>query len=791
MERSVGGGQPQWRTYVAIACVAAAMLVYQVAITRVLSVVLWYHFAFLSVSLAMLGIGVPGVWYSLRPPRPGSLGAALVASGIAVPASVAVIFRFGGSLTRGAHLDGGVTSLFPSAVLLVVAAIVAATLAMGSAICVLLIEARGRELGRVYGADLFGATLGAAVVVPLMHVVPTPLLIAGCGLLPLAAAVARDAAPRWVAPAAGALLIGSMAWGAPYELHWVKGYSEDRSEMLHEQWTPTARITVWKRPFFLRNPDASFGWGMGSNFQPRPLRQLWIEQDGAAGTPITQLTGDPAELDHLFFDVTALGYELRPPRRVCVIGAGGGRDVLTALAGGATAVDAVELNGAIIDLVSGPFGELSGDIYHRPGVTAIASEGRAFLTRTDHRYDLLQISLIDSWAATAAGAFALSENHLYTLEAFRLYYDRLTPDGILSVSRWAHGRRYLEASRLVLLAVAALEADGVADPRRHIVVMSGGALATLLVSRRAFEADELAAADEIAARRGFQRHWPPPHGGDRPSLITAVLVAGGGPLTQLGADMSPPTDDRPFFFQTVPLIGSVDPALLRATHVNEHAVILLRWLLAIIAAVALALFLAPFAIARVRPRSAELWRGSGYFAAIGIGFMLVEAGWIQRFILFLGHPSYSTTVVIAALLLGASAGSLLSARTELARLQRLAPALPLALLAINYALAPVFELALGSALAVRIAVAAAALLPAGFLLGFAFPCGMLRFGDDGKAWFWAINGVTSVLATVFSLALAMVVGFTQTVTLGCVCYLAAALLIRPASPETSAEAPVP
>jgi hypothetical protein len=408
-------------------------------------------------------------------------------------------------------------------------------------------------------------------------------------------------------------------------------------------------------------------------------------------------------------------------------------------------------------------------------VHAHASEGRAYLTRTEHRFDLLQISLIDSWAATAAGAFALSENHLYTQEALRLYLDRLSEAGLLSISRWHGGRRYLEAARLGLLARSALEAAGISDPDAHMMMIKGGWVSNLLVSKQPFTDAERARAREIAARRGFTFDWPAK---PNESAVARVLVEGTGYLERHGIDLSPPTDDRPFFFQNVGLFDRVDPAVAANLSPNEHSVLLLRRLIVIIGVATLALFFAPFLTARRRRGAAGFWRGSAYFASIGLGFMLVEAGWIQRFILFLGHPSYATTVVIAALLLGAGTGSFVAARVPLLRVQRWAPALAGLLLVLNLALGPLLHGALGLGFLPRVLLALVLLVPPGFLMGFAFPTGMARFGDADKPWFWAVNGATGVLASVGSLGLAMMIGFSKVVLIGAVLYLAAALLLR-------------
>jgi hypothetical protein len=777
----------RWRRYVTIALVSLATLVFQVAITRVLSVVLWYHFAFLSISLAMLGLGAPGAWFALRPPTHRSLGRALIAAAVALPLSVIGIFGLGDQLHRGDGIISGVAAMFPSGVLFIVLLILLATLSLGAAVCILLIEARGPEVGRVYGADLIGATIGAALVVPLMHVVPTPIIVGASGLLPLlGAAISGRIRLRVTVPLA-ALLLALMVWGKPFELTYSKQYAEQKYELLYEKWTPTARLTVFKDVIFQKDGALGFGWGMGERYKPKPIEQLWLEQDGSAGTPITRLAGSPADLGHLRFDVTSVGYDLKAPKNVCVIGVGGGRDVLTALGAGAEKVDAVELNPHIVDALSGPFAEFSGDIYHRPGVTPVVSEGRSFLTGTDHRYDLLQISLIDSWAATAAGAFALSENYLYTMEAFQLYLDRLAPGGVLSVSRWAYGQRVLEAARLVVLAKEALISRGVAEPLEHMFAVQAGTVLTLLVSNEPFTDADTAALDAICAQRGFARHWPPGPSTPEKSAMTIALLGGGDALASLGVDLSPPTDERPFFFQSVAPFTSVSSDLMTSLSPNEHSVVLLRWLLLIVSLLTLAVFVAPFVLTRQLNTGAGFWRGSAYFAAIGIAFMFVEIGWIQRFILYLGHPSHATTTVLATLLLGAGIGSTLSARTSLALVRKLAPLLAVVIFIANQAMTPLFDATIGASFAVRVLLSVVVLFPAGFLMGFAFPTGMIYFGDRSKAWFWAINGAMGVFASISSLALAMVVGFNTVVFVGVGAYLVAALCIQAVPRETAAE----
>lgn len=779
--------------YAAIALVSAAVLLFEVAITRVLSVVLWYHFAFLAISLAMLGLGLPGVWFTARRPGRGALSMSLLASGVVVPLSLIVLFAAGETVTKSLTATPDLGMLAQGGMLLVLACVLAPFLALGSAVCLLLMRAEGRLVGRMYAADLLGATVGALAIVPLMHAVPTPMIIAGAGFLPLiAAAILADGArPAVVRGAAGVVALaiaGAMISGTPFRLRASKSYVEPE-KLVYVKWTPTARITIFPDIFYLKDKQYGFGWGMGSKYKPVPIEQLWIEQDSSAGTPITKLESSPLALDHLLFDVTSAGYQLRPAKRACVIGGGGGRDILTALRAGATDVDAVELNPHIVAAVSGPLKGFSGDPYHLPGVHAHVSEGRSFLTHARGGYDLIQISLIDSWAATAAGAFALSENYLYTVEALRLYFRRTSKDGIVSISRWMWGDRQLEGGRLANLAMEALRLEGVAEPRKHIAVVQAWSVGNFLLSKVPFGESEIQKLDAICEERGFRRHWPKAKDTPGDSIVATVMSEGVASFTKRGVDLSPSTDDRPFFFQTIALLGDVDKAFLATLSNNEHSVATLRTLLSVIAVLTVALFFLPFVLkGRVSTAgrfAPGLWLGSGYFSCIGVAFMLVEVPWMQRFVLYLGHPSYATTVVLAALLLGAGAGSFAAARVDRAAVRRFGLGLPLLLLALNFTLGPVFDATLGLGFGVRVAISVVLLAPAGFVMGFPFATGMTAFGDAHKPWFWAMNGSASVLASVSSLAVSMVAGFSRAAVVGVMFYAVAYVLFlrQTASPE--------
>lgn len=773
--------RPQFRDYLTIFLASCAVMIYQITLTRILSVVVWYHFAFLTISMVMLGLGVPGVWFALmkRPLR--LLPWFLLASGVATPLSVALIVKFG-------------AILMGKSIAYVVLCVLPATLSLGAVVCLLLIRASGVAITRMYGIDLLGAGLGAMSVIPLMHVVPTPILSAAAGLLPLAGLLFYRSRLRFAGAALLVLWAASLVHGGFFKVTHSKTKDEEKITPVFEDWSPLARITIFDESFFyLEKHKAGFSWGRGSLYPGgEPLRQYWLEQDGSAGSPISEFRGDLAPLGNLLYDVTTVGYQLRSPQRVAVIGAGGGRDILSALLAGASDIDAVEINSHTIDAVSDTFGWLSGDIYHFPGVNAVASEGRSYLTHTDQEYDLIQISLIDSWAASAAGAFALAENNLYTVEAFQLYGRRLRKRGIISTSRWMN-----EMPRLIVLAHSALAAMGIENPARHIVIIQAGWVGTLLSSTDPFSEDDIARLRGICASRGFSRLYPVAPGETPANAFIADAVDRGlAPLEEMGLNIEPPTDDSPYFFHILSPFRKYrgnpnDIPKLASFKFNVQSSEVLRQVMVIVIAIALVLFMLPFAARLTRAQPGEplphLLRASTFFAAIGFSFMLVENVLVQRFVLYLGHPSYATTVIIAGLLLGMGFGSSRAATFGIARLRRLGCAVPVFLLVLVLALPRVITATLGTPIWARLFVSAVILLPLGAAFGLFFPLGMLLFGDRAKPWYWAINGVFGVVASVMSLALSMEFGFLVVGISGAAGYTAAwACLLGSATPPDNA-----
>jgi hypothetical protein len=347
---------------------------------------------------------------------------------------------------------------------------------------------------------------------------------------------------------------------------------------------------------------------------------------------------------------------------------------------------------------------------------------------------------------------------------------------VLSISRWMRGSFQMESARLALLVRDVLSATNASEPDRHFLIYQAGSVATFLVSPTPIEQSSVEQADVIAMARGFVRHWPADDSRADGSLVHQVLTGNLTYFERVGADLSPPTDDRPFFFHTLSIFHPATDAELQRLGPNEQAVAMLRMLVMVLGGVGGALFLAPFVAGGRLPRGPAIARSSFYFFAIGVAFMFVEIPWLQRFVLYLGHPSYATTVVLSALLVGAGLGAMSS--PALARSPRLTVGivLPVVILILNTGMGSVLGATLGWSLEWRVAIAIALLFPAGVVMGVPFPLGMMLTASadpesaSERAWFWAMNGMAGVLASVLSLACAMTIGFAATVAVGAAAY---------------------
>ncbi|MEX2147768.1 MAG: hypothetical protein WED01_12225 [Candidatus Rokuibacteriota bacterium] len=806
--------------YIGLFLVTLATIMYQIALTRIFSVATWYHFAFVAISVAMFGMTVGALIVYLRP---AWFPPARVTRGLGVSAllfGVAIVFSLLTQLSvpfaAGLSLLGVYTVVFTY--------VVVAVPFVFSGISVTLALTRfPRQVPTLYAVDLLGAATGCGLVILALDATDGPTTVIATAIIACAASacfLTPADGPRLRAAALMAVTLFAMfvavnslritEQASLLRVEWVKGVRQPRP--LFEKWNSFSQVTVNGDP---TRPTPAQGWGMSSTYPTHQwVQQLWLLIDGAAGTLLTRFDGRLGMIEHLKYDVTNAPHWLRRDARVLVVGTGGGRDVLSALAFGQREVVGVEINGDIIDVVNAHFGAFTGHLDRDPRVTFVNDEARSYIARQRGRFDILQISLIDTWAATGAGAFVLSEHSLYTTEAWRLFLDRLTPQGLLSVSRYYYDRRPDEIYRATSLAVAALVHRGVTRPRDHMAIVrhATGAdgvraplgMATLLVSPSPLSAADVDALEAAAHRLNFEVVLSPRHAG---TAAFATLTSGqdlAAFYEQFPVNIAPPTDDSPFFFHTLRLRDIFDGALWRAGLGSDASNVGAVWVLGVLLLTVIGLTIlcvvVPLALTTDRRALAGTTPLFVFFAGIGFGFMLIEISQMQRLIVFLGHPTYGLSVVLFAMLASSGVGSLVAGRFHAVGLRAAAPLGALvAALAVFGAATPLAITGFDSATTpARIAVAVGLLFPIGFFMGMAFPLGMRAAAHRAPAlapWLWGINGATSVCASVIAVAIALHWGIAASFWTGVACYVAATAALAAVSivrrPEVAADAASP
>jgi hypothetical protein len=771
-----------------------ATLLVETLNARLLSVLTWYHLSFFAVSLAMLGMAAGAVHVFLRPDRfasgraPAALARATLWFAVAIPAShlVTLVVPF-------TPVDSlAVMEVLPIAVFTLVLAV---PFVLSGVLVTLALTRLEGPVGTVYAWDLVGAACGCLLVVVLLERLnlSSAFFLAGA-----AAALAAWCFHRGARlPHAGRALALAAALGGvavantgPFEQFQII-YPKNRQLWLQSDLNAVARWNSHSYVIVHRPGDSpAFMWGPAQGAERFRTTTAWLVIDGEAGSPITAWDGRPDSLEWVSYDVTTLPYFIRPGGTAAIVGVGGGRDILSALWAGSRSIVGVEVNRIMLDLHTGSHRDFSR-IAQQPHVELVHDDGRAWLTRTDRRFDVVQISLVDTWASTGAGAFALSENGLYTLEAWRVFLDRLTPGGVLSVSRWFDPDHVSETSRLVSLGIGALVDRGVPRPADHLVLAVRDRVATLMISSAPFTSADRARLEAAAASRGYQlavSPWAPAAGGPvidaiaRSATMAELLRATDDPMF----DYRPPTDARPYYFnmlkpqalfsgQPIPGDGALGG--------NLRATLMLAVLLGVTTLLVGLIIVYPLVLQGRPPMPAGrfVWSMS-YFAIIGFAFMLIQIGFLQRFAIYLGHPTYTLAVVLFSMLLAAGLGSLASERLVVGRRSTtMIPVLIGVTVAAAALLVPaVTRSTLTASLGARTGIVLLFTGPVALLLGFCFPIGarLIAATPALTAWAWGINGAFGVLASILAVGLSIWVGIDANFWLAAVFYLA---LIGPMS----------
>jgi SAM-dependent methyltransferase len=788
------------RTRISVFLITLSGLILEVGLTRIYSASIWYHFAFVAISVALLGWGLGGFTvHLLKKVRPMTINAAALVTLLyagAIPLCLGLLVRYPFDMDR-----------LPLYFLAPLAPFFLAGMALS-----IVFDIHRAVAGTLYFYDLVGAALGAVLVTLLLH-----LFGGEAALLIGAIAPAVAALLLAVSPASGAQE-NKMAEGAAkpspqplsqgergYEIN-ERAANPSLSQGQRDR-RPSRLIQVASVAMVLITVGAAFSAIKSGAFrvQPGTTKAMRNQMDAAPGSHIVQtgwnaysridcVEGLPGSFARLYIDsdawtgirgwdgnldevkdmagsYRALPFRLTPNAETLIIGPGGGPDVVAALASGSKNVTAVEMNPLMLKFVRS-YGARAGNLYDRPDVETIQSEGRNFISRTDRKFDVILLGFVDSWASVASGGLSLSENYLYTTEAVRAYYDHLKPDGVLVILRWE-----MDIPRLVSNSVATL---GPAEAAKRIVVLMEKQANPNDYPQMLFMLRKRPFTD--AETREISQDWTQARpvvmpDGTAPPGIKEVL-AGTKTLDQYEAGsprfVGPVWDDSPFYF-------AIDRPYRMPGAIAER---LLKWLLGPSMGM-LALF-AVFGVPRGRSldqkagrRPAYQYGGSlVYFAALGFGFIAVELALLQNLTLLVGHPIYTLSVLLFTLLAFGGIGSALSVRfpmwlacvsvaviggIEALALPKLVPAL------------------LWLPLWGRIVVAILLIAPLGLAMGMPFPRGLRETGNGSlpaPPFYWGLNGIMSVIGSITTVFVALMAGFQAAMLMGSACYLLAALASR-------------
>jgi hypothetical protein len=859
-------GAPRLGRLAGLFLVSCGLLLFEIALTKIFSIVLWYHFGFLVISIALLGFAMAGVSLARRPERLAAGGAWLArlagAAGLAACGAVWLI----------AHTQADAFSIIADrnegGLVFMIAVLLVPMFLLGLAISAAMTLERGRA-GSAYAANLLGSGAGCAAAIALfdgLHLSAPGAVLAAGGLMAaggIAFALESGARAAWLPLVAGLVALAALAWdGRERALHLVapkskplyhveswdreKGaraveladgkrvvftdyridgddavlrtpYGDElrvaldlvprdargqvalapQSLVEFTEWTSLSRVDAFSWPAEL--PPWGL-WGLSDAYQgPRP-QQKGITIDSWAMTNVMRWDGgergEPGEPPEILEYLPAsLVHRVRPGAEILCIGAGGGMDLLTAKRFGARRIVGVEINPGVVRAARA-VGEFQGRLYEpgrNPEVELHVAEGRHWLERDSSLYDVVQLSGVDTAITTQAGAFSLSENFLYTAEAFDTYLGHVKPGGLVTLTRW-----YLpdqagfprEDLRLFVLAIEALARAGVERPERCAYLVQSKNFVVILFGRQELNEAELAALDRTCDSMGFAQLYHPTRDTPLVNPFTQQPTANHYEafaraedqrawLAAYPYDVASPTDDRPFFFE----VSRFEHVLARDSFFNSLGGITAHGILTILLGLALVAgwFFVVQPLRRLSMASSSVARGPLvlYFACLGLGFILVEVMLSQKFNLFLGNPLYALAVVLASVLVFSGVGAALSTRVGDPR-RAIAVVVAIAVV-YPFVLDTIFDAALALETPARIAVAVGLLAPLAVAMGMPFPLGLGRLAAADpalSAWAWGVNGYLSVVGSVLAVVLAIALGFSAVIWIGAGVY-ALAWLVAP------------
>jgi hypothetical protein len=771
--------------------VALSTLMYEILLTRIFSVTMGYHFAFMAVSLAMFGMTLGAIITYLYPQRfPHDKTVQLLTRhSLAFSVSMIVTFliHIAVPFIHGLSIKG-----FLFTALIYTTACVPFVF---SGICISLLLTRYTNIvNRLYSADLIGAALGCILVVIIINYTGGPTSVFITAMLTSFSTIffALEGNNKKVLRAVTVYSILLLTFSIVHtilvihneplvRLYWVRGDWDEKP--LYEKWNSFSRVTIDGDS---TKYDVPFAWGLSNTYdRSKKVRELMLNIDANSTTVLSKFDGDLSKLKHLEYDVANIVQYIKKNSDILIIGSGAGRDVLTSLYFGQKSILGIEINKDMISAINNDFGNFTGHLDKYPNVKFVGDEARSYIQRPDEKFDIIQVSVIDNWSASASGAFVLTENALYTKETWKLLFEHLKPDGIITVTRFYRDKP-AEHYRLIAMCSETLLSEGIQNPRDHLLLVKvkqkertrGGVVygtGTILLSKAPFTKSELSTIDSVCTKMEFEKVFSPTSCTDSTFAKICSVDNGKEFIKNFPLNITPPTDDKPFYFHQLRMLDIFRIHFWRDWDMdfNAKAIIILLTVFSTMFVLTVCCIIIPLKISSKKVNMKGSLPLFMFFGFIGLGFMFVEISQIQRLNIFLGHPTYSITTALFTLLLSSGLGSYVSGKFK-DSLGQLRLYMLLAVLIIFGICTPFIIIAFREQTTfIRIIISSSVLLPLGFFMGMAFPLGLrlatLR-SPQITPWLWGINGVTSVLASVVSVMIAMGWGISYSYWTGFVCY---------------------
>lgn len=795
--------------FLSIGLISAATLAYEILLMRLLSIIQWHHFAYMIISLALLGYGVSGTFLSFIQHRLSRhFNEFYVAN--ATLFGIASI----GCFSVAQHLPfNGLELIWNPRQLgwLIVFYLLLSFPFFFAANCVGAAFIHVQEhIHRVYRWDLVGAGLGSLAIIAFLFIIDPVRclqLIAITGIISAGLMVFGGSTQYTGCWTIGLCLtlVFLVLWPSPWtelRISQFKGLSNTLevvgSKIVNERSSPLGLLTV------VDNPTIPFRYAPGLSLanSTEPPAQLGVFTDGDGMTVITHFDGSFDTLAYLDDLSSALPYHLLNAPRVLILGAGGGMDVLQALSHQADIVDAVEINPQMVALVRETYGDFAGQIYRHPRVHVHIADARGYLASHQKHYDLIQVALLDSFSTSGAGTHALSENYLYTVEALGEYYRHLTEGGLLAITRWLK-LPPRDSLKLFATATAALRRSGITQPGDQLAMIRSWQTSTLLVKKGKFNPTDIDRIRSFSALRSFDVAYFPGISAtevNRYNVLDKAYFHEGAHallgqnrqdyLTNYKFNLQPATDDRPYFFHFFKWKLVPELVALReqgGLMLLDTGYLILMATLAQAVPISLVLILAPLLmLTRVRFPIQRSWRPALYFLGLGFAFLFMEIAFMQQLVIFVSHPLYATAVTLCGFLVFAGLGSGLSARFRVAK-HWLSP-VELAVMGIVImtwayivGLPPLLSKGMTLPLLAKALIALLSIAPLAFLMGMPFPLGMNRlahYTPEFIPWAWGINGCASVLGVILATLIAIHFGFQTVMILAVILYAFSTLIWR-------------